>query len=692
MAETNPDSNTSRTSKQTLNVWCPASSGRILLQQFHKSVQACLNETHNQSYADLQLVDWRSDAPQEEQSSSTSAKIQTDLPTLIIIDESSDLAAYLKTSAHIDIAQCELVNITELDTTIVKFRLERLLKTHVGRRSQIQPTSDAEVILQTVMNYSNDWLVVKDLDNRFKYVSGKFCRAYNKSAAEIVGKDDLQLGTPPELVFGKPGAEWKGYWALDKEVTDSGIPLSSPPLLLDEDLNMYESMDKVPLRNSNGDVFALMVCVYRFIQKPADKKPANDTFDDDGKSTSLWDRKKSLPNNPALFSINNEKIKAEKLKHQSDRAFIAKNRFIASASHDLRQPLYALGLYVSALQPSVNKDGQSLVQKIEGCVNALNELLTSLLDISKLDAKVVSADTTNFKIGSLLQSLQAECLSIARGKSLDIYCRADDSLVHSDEVLLRRVVRNLLVNAIKYTEQGKITMTATRIGNQVEVVIADTGIGIPADQQNIVFEEFVKVGSKSVDKQQGLGLGLSIVKRLCEILNIGLWLESHVGSGTRISLTVPLGTRPSTENKKENDTKFRTTAKPLKAGTTEDQKLLLVIDDDTVVCEAVETVLEQSGYRVISATSPDAALAKLRESAVLPDAMIVDFRLSEKMTGLNAIEIITAALRTSIPALIVTGDTTDTGLKKITDSGYKHLHKPVDSAKLLKTVRDTLDP
>ena len=106
----------------------------------------------------------------------------------------------------------------------------------------------------------------------------------------------------------------------------------------------------------------------------------------------------------------------------------------------------------------------------------------------------------------------------------------------------------------------------------------------------------------------------------------------------------------------------------------------------------METVLEQSGYRVISATSPDAALAKLRESAVLPDAMIVDFRLSEKMTGLNAIEIITAALRTSIPALIVTGDTTDTGLKKITDSGYKHLHKPVDSAKLLKTVRDTLDP
>ena len=692
MAETNPDSNTSSTSKQTLNVWCPASSGRILLQQFHKSVQACLNETHNQSYADLQLVDWRSNAPQEEQSSSTSAKIQTDLPTLIIIDESSDLAAYLKTSAHIDIAQCELVNITELDTTIVKFRLERLLKSHAGGRSQIQPTSDAEVILQTVMNYSNDWLVVKDLDNRFKYVSGKFCRAYNKSAEEIVGKDDLQLGTPPELVFGKPGAEWKGYWALDKEVTDSGIPLSSPPLLLDEDLNMYESMDKVPLRNSNGDVFALMVCVYRFIQKPADKKPANDTFDDDGKSTSLWDRKKSLPNNPALFSINNEKIKAEKLKHQSDRAFIAKNRFIASASHDLRQPLYALGLYVSALQPSVNKDGQSLVQKIEGCVNALNELLTSLLDISKLDAKVVSADTTNFKIGSLLQSLQAECLSIARGKSLDIYCRADDSLVHSDEVLLRRVVRNLLVNAIKYTEQGKITMTATRIGNQVEVVIADTGIGIPADQQNIVFEEFVKVGSKSVDKQQGLGLGLSIVKRLCEILNIGLWLESHVGSGTRISLTVPLGTRPGTENEKENDTKFRTTAKQLKTGTTEDQKLLLVIDDDTVVCEAVETVLEQSGYRVISATSPDAALAKLRESAVLPDAMIVDFRLSEKMTGLNAIEIITAALRTPIPALIVTGDTTDTGLKKITDSGYKHLHKPVDSAKLLKTVRDTLNP
>ena len=691
MAETSSDSNTSRTSKQTLNVWCPANSGRKLLQQFHKSVQACLIETPSQSSADLQLIDWRSDAPKEEQSTGTSAKIQTDLPTLIIIDKSSDLAAHLKTSAHIDIAHCELVNITELDTTIVKFRLDRLLKTRAVGRSQIQPTSDAEVILQTVMKYSNDWLVVKDLDNRFKYVSGKFCRAYNKSAEEIVGQNDLQLGTPPELVFGKPGAEWKGYWALDKEVTDSGIPLSSPPLLLDEDLNMYESMDKVPLRNSNGDVFALMVCVYRFIQNPAENKIADTTFSDDGKSTALWDRKKSLPNNPALFSINNEKIKAEELKHESDRAFIAKNRFIASASHDLRQPLYALGLYVSALQPSVNKDGQSLVKKIEGCVNALNELLTGLLDISKLDAKVVSADTTNFKIGELLQSLQSECLSIARGKSLDIYCRADDSLVHSDEVLLRRVVRNLLVNAIKYTEQGKITMTATKIGNQVEVVVADTGIGIPADQQKVVFEEFVKAESKSVDTQQGLGLGLSIVKRLCVILNIGLWLESKVGSGTRISLTVPLGTRPGIESDKEDDTKKRGTAKPPKTSATEEQKIILVIDDDTVVCEAVETILMHSGYRVISATSPDAALARLRESAVRPDAMIVDFRLSEKMTGLNAIEIITAALRTPIPTLIVTGDTTDTGLKKITDSGYKHLHKPVDSAKLLKTLYDTLD-
>ena len=215
LAETGSYTNTSGISKQTLNVWCPANSGRKLLQRFHKSVQACLIETLSQSYADLQLVDWRSDAPKAEQSTGTGAKIQTDLPTLIIIDESSDVAAHLKTSAHIDIAHCELVNITELDTTIVKFRLEKLLKTRTVARDEIRPTSDAEVILQTVMKYSNDWLVVKDLDNRFKYVSGKFCRAYDKSAEEIVGKDDLQLGTPAELVFGKPGAEWKGYWALD---------------------------------------------------------------------------------------------------------------------------------------------------------------------------------------------------------------------------------------------------------------------------------------------------------------------------------------------------------------------------------------------------------------------------------------------------------------------------------------------
>lgn len=692
MQVSNSASNTNYSSRQMLSAWCPEISSRSLLWQLQESVQARLTVADRQSDADFQLIDWRSDFPKGDCSVSGNSKNRIDstsLPILIVIDEKSDLTVRFESYSQVDFSNYELINVAELNTDIADFRIRKLLESREVQCAQ-HGNTEAEIILQTVMKHSNDWIVVKDLDNRFKYVSGKFCRAYNKTAEEIVGKNDLQLGTPPELVFGKPGAEWKGYWALDKKVTDSGIAVSNAPLLMDEELNMYESMDKVPLRNSSGDVFALVVSVYRFIKNSA-KSKSTDDFDEDGKSTHLWDRKQSLPNNPALFSINNERIKAEELKHESDRAFIAKNRFIAAASHDLRQPLHALGLCIGALQPYVDKNGKALVGKVEDCISALSELLASLLDISKLDANVVTADMSDFEIESLLQSLRTECLSIARGKSLEINCSADESIVYSDEVLLRRVIRNLLINAINYTVQGKISLTARKIGNQVEVVVEDSGIGIPRHHQKLVFEEFVKSESNSADIQQGLGLGLSIVKRLCNILNIQLKLDSEVGRGTRVSLAIPLGKNNDVESDKEIDSLQPGPASQAHSLAVAEQKKILVIDDDLTVCEAVETVLVQSGYQVISATSTDNALAMLRESPALPDAMIVDFRLSKKMTGLDAIEFIFAELQTSIPALIVTGDTTGKGLLELTSSGYRHLHKPVEAGRLLEMLHDAVD-
>jgi len=478
---------------------------------------------------------------------------------------------------------------------------------------------------------------------------------------------------------------------LDKKVTDSGEILTSPPLLIDEDSNIYESMNKVPLFDRNGEVFALLVCVYRFTREVIDRQDYATQDHRDTKSTHLWAEKQSLPDNPALFTANNERIRAEELKHASERAFIAKNRFIATASHDLRQPLHAIGLYIGALEKSVNEDGYVLIDKLKSCVGSLNELLTSLLDISKLDANVVLAETCDVSIGELLQSLQTECQSIARSKKLDIHCNTDGSLVRSDPVLLRRVIRNLLMNAINHTWQGNITLTAHRMGNHVEVIVSDTGVGIPLEKQDLVFEEFAKLESENNESQQGLGLGLSIVKRLCVLLDIRLRLESLVNKGTRISMMVPLGSSSVEEYTKEEPTHDKSPAEESDPGDSENaRKTILVIDDDREVCEAVETILLHTGYQVLSAISPADAIRQMQKFPDQPDAMLVDFRLSEDMTGLDAIAIISKHLGFSIPTLIVTGDTTDGGLREISGSGYPHLHKPVAVGELLKKVEETL--
>ena len=684
----------SGTNPQLVNIWLPVDSVRQLYAQFPDSVQAWVAEANLHSVADFQLLDWRTRPSRDNLLFDTiDKKLEkqgnaAQLPALIVVDQSTDISTAFDPA--VDISTCEFINACELNTGILELRIRKLLLLTEEKLNLRLVKDNAEVILDEVMRQSNDWLIVKSLDHRFLHASGKFCRAHSKSVEEIVGRNDLQLGTSPEVVYGIPGSEWKGFWALDREVTDSGIPLVSPPLLQDAESGLYERMEKVPLRNKNGNIFALLVCVFRFIETGEDSQSAK--TNDDGRSTHLWDRKSGLPNNPALFAMVTERKKAEELKHESDRAFIAQNRFIATASHDLRQPLHALGLYVDALESFVNADGQEIVKSINDNVGALNKLLSSLLDISRLDANVDSAKLSDFNVGELLEFLQNEYLNMAGGKSLEITCRSDGSFVYSDQVLLGRVIRNLLINSIDNTVQGKISLSARQFGNRVEVVIADTGIGIPIEKQELVFEEFVKIETSSQQAQQGLGLGLSIVKRLCILLDIGMRLESEVGAGTVVVLTVPLGSRDSLQINNTKDVAAES-ERPDHSGTTEmtARYTILVIDDNIEVCRGMETLLMQSGHQVVSATNPDDALLNLQKASIVPDAMLVDFRLSDEMTGLDAIDIFKSELGKSLPALIITGDTTDDGLKQIVGSGYPYLHKPVESGELLEKLQNIMN-
>ena len=685
--------------RETLSVWVDAgTTASVLLGLFNRSARFQFIPAKKKSAAKLQIIDWQHFNTAHQQSAKNQADLlaaEQELPTLIIADDSADLFLLLDASSNLDPARLEIVNTSEPGCSLLDARIARLLQTETQLTTQKLISDNSQVMLDTVMRHSNDWIVIKSLDHRFLQVSKKFCHTFDMTPEEIIGKNDLEIGTSPELVLGKPGTDWKGYWALDKEVTDAGDHVVLQPVILEEDelQEMRETTDKIPLRDYDGNIFALFVCVAKLKQQKEHEQTDKNRSEEEFESFRFWETKHNLEHSPALVALNDERKRIEALQHESERAYMAKNQFIAAASHDLRQPLHALGLYLGALQKHITDDGHYLLGKLELCVSSLNDLLNSLLDVSRLDANVVSAEMSSFLIDDLLQPLGDDFSSIATGRSLHFFCGTDGSSVYSDPVLLTRIIRNLVTNAFNHTEEGKVTLTARKLANHVRIEVSDTGAGIPRDKQELVFEEFTKLGSHSQHATQGLGLGLSIVKRLCLLLGAQLELQSTLGKGTRVSVLVPLGlTKQSIENSQEGTFFSKTELADQSENVTRatGNKLILVIDDDKEVCEAVEAILTNSGYRTITGTDPYQALESLQDSSLTPDAILIDFRLSEKMTGLDAISIISDKLRRTIPALIVTGDTTGDGLKEISDSGYLHMHKPVKAEELLKNLHQTV--
>ena len=191
------------------------------------------------------------------------------MPTLLVADDSADLFNVLEAPSRLDHSRLELVNTYELGSALLDARIARLLQADRHLSTQKLISENAQTILDTVMKHSNDWMVIKSLDHRFLQVSKKFCHAFGKTPEEIIGKNDLEIGTSPELVLGKPGTDWKGYWALDKEVTDAGEHVVLQPVVLEEDEHqeMRESTDKIPLRDRDGKIFALFVCVAHLKQQ-----------------------------------------------------------------------------------------------------------------------------------------------------------------------------------------------------------------------------------------------------------------------------------------------------------------------------------------------------------------------------------------------------------------------------------------
>jgi signal transduction histidine kinase/CheY-like chemotaxis protein len=361
--------------------------------------------------------------------------------------------------------------------------------------------------------------------------------------------------------------------------------------------------------------------------------------------------------------------KVEERTHQLEIANLAKSRFIAAASHDLRQPLHALGLWVAQLRnPLAPDERQRLTERIAAAVGEMNDLFNGLLDVSKLDAGILAADVGDFPIASLLAKIERTFAQTARDKGLSLRVVPTRAWVRSDSLLLERIMLNLISNAVRYTAHGGVLVGCRRRGQRLRIEVWDTGPGIAESQQQYIFDEFYQIPDPDRDRRGGLGLGLAIVDRFRRLLDHPVALTSRLGKGSCFSIEVPLCAPRARHDAPAGPVELA----PEMAGA----GIVLVVDDDPMVLEAMRGLLEGWGYRAITGGSHEAIVA-IVAAAPKPDLIIADFHLSGGRTGMETIAHVRMAFGAEIPAFLVSGDTSPERLQQARAQGYTLLHKPV---------------
>lgn len=358
-----------------------------------------------------------------------------------------------------------------------------------------------------------------------------------------------------------------------------------------------------------------------------------------------------------------------------------KARFLASASHDLRQPLHALNLFVAQLHTEPDAaERRKLIERIDAAMSSMNELFESLLDMSKLEAGVLEPQLTEFPIGRAFERVEATFAEAARQKGLRLSVVASGAWIRSDQVLLERILMNLVSNAVRCTARGGVVVGCRHRGERLRIDICDSGPGILRKQQRGIFRERHRLAA---DSGGGLGLGLAIVERLGRLLGHGIDLESRPGRGSRFSVSVPLA---EARQGRAEPAGSPIIADPVRG------KLVVVIDDDALVLEGMGGILRSWGCDLLTAESGEAALSGVAAQGRRPDLIISDYRLADGTTGIEAVERLRGEWGAAIPAFLISGDTAPERLSDAREHGFHLLHKPVPPMRLRAMLNRLLTP
>ena len=349
-----------------------------------------------------------------------------------------------------------------------------------------------------------------------------------------------------------------------------------------------------------------------------------------------------------LLKIRGDDLAAE-LRWQKDvaeRANLAKSTFLAAASHDLRQPVHALSLFVGALRNvAIPSDGIRLLDQIEASTLALDSLFGSILDISRLDAGIVDCEPFAFPIDDLLKRICGDHDGEAQAKALSLVRVPCSAVVFTDPVLMERIVRNLVVNAIRHTRDGRVLVGCRRRGDRLQVQVWDTGRGIPPDEHERIFQEYTQLDNPERDRVKGLGLGLAIVRRLSRLLACPVDLRSTPGRGSCFGVSLPIASGQARAG----------TSPDLIGNPAAERGLILVVDDEQAIQEGMSRLLAGWGYGVIVAGSGREMLDRLADCPDIPVLIICDYRLRGEETGPAVIERLQSEYNETIPAVLITG-------------------------------------
>jgi len=432
----------------------------------------------------------------------------------------------------------------------------------------------------------------------------------------------------------------------------------------------YRAVQSTPIRGPEGVTIGMLSTHFRQPHRPSDREL---------QLTDIYIRMVS-----GLIARAEDEEIVRAARDAANRANQAKSRFLATASHDLRQPLQTLALLNGTLRRISTTDmGNEVLAQQEQAIGGMSRLLNALLDISKLESGAIKPDPTDFAVSALFEELRQEFADLASNKGLTLEVTPCDDSVHSDPSLVGQILRNLVSNAIKYTRAGWVALRCLHDKPScVRIEVLDSGIGIPPEQLHNIYDEFYQVGVPTNTTREGYGLGLSIVQRLVTLLDVKLDVESEVGKGSMFALTLPTGhrtVRPA-----------RHVGQEPTPHTSQVEARILLVEDDPAVRSATRMLLRSEGYEVIAVATLAEALEQARADPRI-DLLVTDYHLSEGETGTQVISALRAALARPLKAVLITGDTSSAVKELPRDPLLRLASKPVEANELLAMLRTLMD-